>query len=141
MDIKELKTSFDEISKQVKKETKGQPVLATLFNTLLSLFKILFELFAEQSKKFEEQNRLIEKLTGQYANKAFDSRKANDETINGRRSEKKKGVNSADKNHDKDIPKEEKAKPQKAFKTEQQVKVIGYNGEELTKKDTATQEL
>lgn len=30
MDIKELKTSFDEISKQVKKETKGQPVLATL---------------------------------------------------------------------------------------------------------------
>lgn len=90
MDIKELKTSFDEISKQVKKETKGQPVLATLFNTLLSLFKILFELFAEQSKKFEEQNRLIEKLTGQYANKAFDSRKANDETINGRRSEKKK---------------------------------------------------
>lgn len=135
MDIKELKTSFDEISKQVKKETKGQPVLATLFNTLLSLFKILFELFAEQSKKFEEQNRLIEKLTGQYANKAFDSRKANDETINGRRSEKKKGVNSADKNHDKDIPKEEKAKPQKAFKTEQQVKVIGYNGEELTKEE------
>lgn len=39
MDIKELKTSFDEISKQVKKETKGQPVLATLFNTLLSLLK------------------------------------------------------------------------------------------------------
>ena len=79
-----------------------------LFNTLLSLFKILFELFAEQSKKFEEQNRLIEKLTGQYANKVFDSRKANDENINGRRSEKK-GVNSADKNHDKDIPKEEKS--------------------------------
>ena len=38
VDIKELKTSFDEISKQVKKETKGHPVLATLFNTLLSLF-------------------------------------------------------------------------------------------------------
>lgn len=140
MDIKELKTSFDEMLKQVKKETKGQPVLATLFNTLLSLFKILFELFAEQSKRFEEQNWLIEKLTGQYANKAFDSRKANDENINGRRSEKKKGVNSADKNHDKDIPKEEKANPQKAFKTEQQVKVIGYNGEELTKED-ATDEV
>ena len=28
-----------------------------------------------------------------------------------------------------------KAKPQKAFKTEQQVKVIGYNGEELTKEE------
>lgn len=31
--------------------------------------------------------------------------------------------------------KKKKAKPQKAFKTEQQVKVIGYNGEELTKEE------
>ena len=135
MDINELKASFDEISKQVKKQTKGQPGLATLFTTLLGLFNILFKLFSDLSKKFDEQNKLIEKLTGQYANKALDSRKANDENINGNRSEKKKGINSSDKNRNKGLPPEEKAKPQKAFKRERQEKVIGYNGEEFTKEE------
>lgn len=128
MDINELKSSFDEIATRVKKETKGQPVLATLFNALLGLFGILFGLF-------QEQNKLLESITGKYANKAFDSRKANGENINGHRSEKKKGIDSSDKDRKKDNPSEKKARPRKAFRTERQDKVIGYNGEELTKEE------
>ena len=44
MDLKELQKQFDEISKQVKRETKSQPALALLFTSLISLFKVLFEM-------------------------------------------------------------------------------------------------
>ena len=89
MDLKELQKQFDKISKQVERETKSLPALALLMNTLLGLFKILFGLL-------NEQNKTIQALQEKLGNKVVDSKRANNENINGRGSEKKKGVDSSD---------------------------------------------
>ncbi len=94
MDLKELQKQFDKISKQVERETKSLPALALLMNTLLGLFKILFGLL-------NEQNKTIQALQEKLGNKVVDSKRANNENINGRGSEKKKGVDSSDKKRNK----------------------------------------
>ena len=53
VDLKELQKQFDEISKQVKRETKSQPALALLFTSLISLFKVLFEMLNAQTKTID----------------------------------------------------------------------------------------
>ena len=53
MDLKELQKQCDEISKQVKRETKPQPALALLFTSLISLFKVLFEMLNAQTKTID----------------------------------------------------------------------------------------
>ena len=94
MDLKELQKQFYKISKQVERETKSLPALALLMNTLLGLFKILFGLL-------NEQNKTIQALQEKLGNKVVDSKRANNENINGRGSEKKKGVDSSDKKRNK----------------------------------------
>ena len=94
MDLKELQKQFDKISKQVERETKSLPALALLMNTLLGLFKILFN-------SLNEQNKTIQALQEKLGNKVVDSKRANNENINGRGSEKKKGVDSSDKKRNK----------------------------------------
>ena len=94
MDLKELQKQFDKISKQVERETKSLPALALLMNTLLGLFKILFGLL-------NEQNKTIQALQEKLGNKVVYSKRANNENINGRGSEKKKGVDSSDKKRNK----------------------------------------
>ena len=94
MDLKELQKQFDKISKQVEREIKSLPALALLMNTLLGLFKILFGLL-------NEQNKTIQALQEKLGNKVVDSKRANNENINGRGSEKKKGVDSSDKKRNK----------------------------------------
>ena len=94
MDLKELQKQFDKISKQVERETKSLPAQALLMNTLLGLFKILFGLL-------NEQNKTIQALQEKLGNKVVDSKRANNENINGRGSEKKKGVDSSDKKRNK----------------------------------------
>ena len=94
MDLKELQKQFDKISKQVERETKSLPALAHLMNTLLGLFKILFN-------SLNEQNKTIQALQEKLGNKVVDSKRANNENINGRGSEKKKGVDSSDKKRNK----------------------------------------
>ncbi len=84
MDLKELQKQFDKISKQVEKETESQPALALLMNTLLGFFRILFGLLEEQIKL----NQILQEKLG---NKTVDSKRANNENINGRGCEKKKG--------------------------------------------------
>ena len=90
MDLPELQKQFDEISEQVKEVTKSQPVIAVLINALFGLFKILFNLL-------NEQNKTIQALQEKLGNKVVDSKRANNENINGRGSEKKKGVDSSDR--------------------------------------------
>ena len=84
VDLKELQKQFDKISKQVEKETESQPALALLMNTLLGFFRILFGLLEEQIKL----NQILQEKLG---NKTVDSKRANNENINGRGCEKKKG--------------------------------------------------
>lgn len=116
MDLKELQKQFDEISKQVKRETKSQPALALLFTSLTTTSQLLIDLSNsrndEQSKKIDQQskkidelnntvvslnstidglnitiselNKTIETLLAKLGNKTVDSKRANNENINGR---------------------------------------------------------
>ena len=144
MDLKELQKQFDKISKQVEKETKSQPALALLFTSFTSTSTMLFDLLnvknEEQSKKIDELNntvtllnttiaglnKTIETLLAKLGNKTVDSKRANNENINGRGCEKKKGVDSSDKNRIKATTKEQAAT--KDVKVVEQEKVIGYDG-------------
>lgn len=126
VDLKELQKQFDKISKQVEKETESQPVLALLMNTLLGFFRIIFGLLEEQIKL----NQILQEKLG---NKTVDSKRANNENINGRGCEKKKGVDSSDKNRIKTTTKEQAAT--KDVKVVEQEKVIGYDGKEYDKEE------
>ena len=126
VDLKELQKQFDKISKQVEKETESQPVLALLMNTLLGFFRIIFGLLEEQIKL----NQIFQEKLG---NKTVDSKRANNENINGRGCEKKKGVDSSDKNRIKATTKEQAAT--KDVKVVEQEKVIGYDGKEYDKEE------
>lgn len=126
VDLKELQKQFDKISKQVEKETESQPVLALLMNTLLGFFRIIFGLLEEQIKL----NQILQEKLG---NKTVDSKRANNENINGRGCEKKKGVDSSDKNRIKATTKEQAAT--KDVKVVEQEKVIGYDGKEYDKEE------
>lgn len=66
-------------------------------------------------------------------NKTVDSKRANNENINGRGCEKKKGVDSSDKNRIKATTKEQAAT--KDVKVVEQEKVIGYDGKEYDKEE------
>lgn len=126
VDLKELQKQFDKISKQVEKETESQPALALLMNTLLGFFRIIFGLLEEQIKL----NQILQEKLG---NKTVDSKRANNENINGRGCEKKKGVDSSDKNRIKATTKEQAAT--KDVKVVEQEKVIGYDGKEYDKEE------
>ena len=122
MDLKELQKQFDEISKQGRK-TKTLSGLAILFTSLISLFKVLFEMLSAQTKTIEQLNNTIESLQQKLGNKIVDSKRANKENINGRGCEKKKGVDSSDKNRIKSTTKEKAAT--KDVKVVEPEKVIG----------------
>ena len=126
VDLKELQKQFDKISKQVEKETESQPALALLMNTMLGFFRIIFGLLEEQIKL----NQILQEKLG---NKTVDSKRANNENINGRGCEKKKGVDSSDKNRIKSTTKEKAAT--KDVKVVEQEKVIGYDGKEYDKEE------
>ena len=132
MDLKELQKQFDEISKQGRK-TKTLSGLAILFTSLISLFKVLFEMLNAQTKTIEQLNNTIESLQQKLGNKIVDSKRANNENINGRGCEKKKGVDSSDKSRIKTKSKEKVAT--KDVKVVEQEKVIGYDGKEYDKEE------
>ena len=99
VDLKELQKQFDKIAKQVERGTKSQSALELLFTSLISLFKVLFEMLNAQTKTIEQLNNTIESLQQKLGNKTVDSKRANDENINARGCEKKKIVESSDKNN------------------------------------------
>ncbi len=130
VDLKELQKQFDEISKQVEEESKSQPALALLLSTMFSLLKVMLQILYS---KIDEQNKTIETLLAKLGNKTVDSKRANNENINGRGCEKKKGVDSSDKNRIKATTKELAAT--KDVKVVEQEKVIGYDGKEYNKEE------
>lgn len=66
---------------------------------------------------FEEQKKLNESLIQQLGNKTLSNKRITYENINWKRSEKKKGVDSSDKNRDKNQS-SKSSKPQKSIKVE-----------------------
>ena len=117
MDLQELKANFEKIAKQLQEETKSNPAQAALFVALLGIMQLLFG--------------LVESLQQQLANKTLSNKRVADENINGKRSEKKKGVDSSDKNRADNLSSKKKTN-QKELKIEHRERVIGYKGKELS---------
>ena len=90
-------------------------------------------MLSAQTKTIEQLNNTIESLQQKLGNKTVDSKRANNENINGRGCEKKKGVDSSDKNRIKATTKEKAAT--KDVKVVEQEKVIGYDGKEYDKEE------
>lgn len=130
MDLPELHKQFEELSKQVNDATKSQPVIAVLVNALLTLFQMLFTVFNE---KIDELNKTIETLQEKLGNKVVDSRRSNNENINGRGYEKKKGIDSSDKKRDKSQKTSSTAT--KDVVVEHKESFIGYDGQEYSNEE------
>ncbi len=84
LDLQELKANFEKIAKQLQEETKSNPSQAALFVALLGIMQLLFG--------------LVESLQQQLANKTLSNKRVTAENVNGKGSEKKKGVALSDNN-------------------------------------------
>ena len=116
---------------------KDNPNMSVLLNSLILLFGILISLVSdmskqakEQAKKLDQQAKQIEKLTEAIANKTLTNKRVSSENINGRKSEKNKGVDSSDKNRD--VEKTKVKPPRKSLEVEYENRYIGHNGQEFT---------
>ena len=105
MDIKEIKKQFKELSDKMQDGLKDNPEMSLLLNSMTMLFGIMLnqndeaskelkELVKELSKQLEKQTKQIKKLTESIANKTLTNKRVSSENINGRKSEKNKGVDS-----------------------------------------------
>ena len=137
MDIKEIKKQFKELSDKMQDGLKDNPNMSVLLNSLILLFGILISLVSdmskqakEQAKKLDQQAKQIEKLTEAIANKTLTNKRVSSENINGRKSEKNKGVDSSDKNLD--VEKTKVKPPRKRLEVEYENRYIGHNGQEFT---------
>lgn len=106
MDIQDLKDNLEKLSKQAQEATKANPALSAFLFAILGFVNLLMGLF-------EEQKKLNESLIQQLGNKTLSNKRITNENINGKRSEKKKGVDSSDKNLS-----SKSSKPQKSIKVE-----------------------
>ena len=137
MDIKEIKKQFKELSDKMQDGLKDNPNMSVLLNSLILLFGILISLVSdmskqakEQAKKLDQQAKQIEKLTEAIANKTLTNKRVSSENINGRKSEKNKGIDSSDKNRD--VEKTKVKPPRKRLEVEYENRYIGHNGQEFT---------
>jgi uncharacterized coiled-coil protein SlyX len=104
-----LQDRFKDISQKLEKATADDPVISILVSALFALFENQNNQLQSQnititnlSKTIEDQKILIEKLnyaiaklTAKLGDKSITVRKTSDENINGKGSEKKKGINSS----------------------------------------------
>ena len=158
MDIKEIKKQFKELSDKMQDGLKDNPEMSLLLNSMSMLFGIMLnqndeaskeskelkELVKElskqidqqakqlslQTKQLEKQAKQIEKLTEAIANKTLTNKRVSSENINGRKSEKNKGIDSSDKNRD--VEKTKVKPPRKSLEVEYENRYIGHNGQEFT---------
>ena len=147
MDIKEIKKQFKELSDKMQDGLKDNPEMSLLLNSMSMLFGIMLnqndeaskeskelkELVKELSKQLEKQAKQIEKLTEAIANKTLTNKRVSSENINGRKSEKNKGIDSSDKNRD--VEKTKVKPPRKRLEVEYENRYIGHNGKEFTEEE------
>ena len=132
VDLQELKANFEKIAKQLQEETKSNPAQAALFVALLGIMQLLFG--------------LVESLQQQLANKTLSNKRVADENINGKRSEKQKGVDSSDKNRADNLSSKKKtvkellAIREKSYLQKKQINSLVPPSQEMTVKDTVTPE-
>ena len=155
MDIKEIKKQFKELSDKMQDGLKNNPEMSLLLNSMTMLVNIILNHIDEaskeskelvkgllkqidqqakqldqQAKQLEKQAKQIEKLTEAIANKTLTNKRVSSENINGRKSEKNKGIDSSDKNRD--VEKTKVKPPRKRLEVEYENSYIGHNGQEFT---------
>ena len=118
MDSKTLNSGFKEVSEQIKKAVADDPALSAMIGVLLVMFESQSALNNSQSEQIKSQSELIEsqsseikqltkrietltltieRLSAKLGNKAITVRKTTNENINGKGSERKKGIDSSSK--------------------------------------------
>ena len=140
MDSKTLNSRFKEVSEQIQKAVADDPALSAMIGVLLVMFENQVSLNKSQSseikqltKRIEALTLTIEKLSTKLGNKAITVRKTTNENINGKGSERKKGIDSSSK--------EKKQKEKKEVPVNDDVSVtdkevcIDIDGKELSLED------
>ena len=101
-----MNSRFKEVSEQIKKAVADDPALSAMIGVLLVMFENQAALNNSQSqliesqsseikqltKRIEELTLTIEKLSAKLGNKSITVRKTTNENINGKGSERKKGI-------------------------------------------------
>lgn len=116
MDSKTLNSGFKEVSEQIKKAVADDPALSAMIGVLLVMFESQSALNNSQSEQIKSQSELIEsqsseikqltkrietltltieRLSAKLGNKSITVRKTTNENINGKGSERKKGIDSS----------------------------------------------
>ena len=152
MEHQALKDRFRDISEKLEKAVSQDPVLSALVSVLMTLFETLSDMFAKQSaltvlqseqlanlnKKLEENQITIDKLMAlintlneKLGNRTLTTKKLSDESINGKKSEKKKGIDSSSKEKK---PKASKKSTSTSddIKVEERQKCVDVDGTALT---------
>ena len=140
MDSNTLNSRFKEVSEQIQKAVADDPALSAMIGVLLVMFENQVSLNKSQSseikqltKRIEALTLTIEKLSTKLGNKAITVRKTTNENINGKGSERKKGIDSSSK--------EKKQKEKKEVPVNDDVSVtekevgIDIDGKELSLED------
>ena len=97
MDSNTLNSRFKEVSEQIKKAVAGDPALSAMFGVLMVLLESQSSEITQLTKRIAELTLTIEKLSAKLGNKAITVRKTTNENINGKGSERKKGIDSSSK--------------------------------------------
>lgn len=118
MDSKTLNSRFQDVSEQIKKAVADDPALSAMIGVLLVMFESQSALNNSQSEQIKSQSELIEsqsseikqltkrietltltieRLSAKLGNKSITVRKTTNENINGKGSERKKGIDSSSK--------------------------------------------
>lgn len=111
MNSNTLNSRFKEVSEQIQKAVANDPALSAMIGVLLVMFENQAALNNSQSELIESQSSeiklltkrietltlTIEKLSAKLGNKSITVRKTTNENINGKGSERKKGIDSSSK--------------------------------------------
>lgn len=118
MDANTLNSRFKEVSEQIQKAVADDPALSDMIGVLLVMFENQSALKNSQCEQIKTQSKLIdsqsseikqltkrietltltiEKLSAKLGNKSITVRKTTNENINGKGSERKKGIDSSSK--------------------------------------------
>lgn len=111
MNSNTLNSRFKEVSEQIQKAVADDPALSAMIGVLLVMFENQAALNNSQSELIESQSSeiklltkrietltlTIEKLSAKLGNKSITVRKTTNENINGKGSERKKGIDSSSK--------------------------------------------
>ena len=145
MEQQELHQRFKDIALKLQAATSSDPLLSALITTMMTLFEtqngqlailnkqlaIQIEQNAEQKNTIEKLMALIDSLNTKLGNRTLTTKKLSDENINGKKSEKKKGIDSSSKEKK---PKDSKKSTSTSddIKVEERQRCVDVDGTTLT---------